>query len=138
MRDKLKALYTKYSGPISYVFFGGLTTIVNYLVYFPCYNLWHWNAVTSTMLAWAVSVVFAFVTNKPFVFQSHDWSSHVLWPELCRFVGCRFGSGVLETGILAVTVELLQWNGNLWKILTSVIVIIINYVGSKWVVFRNK
>lgn len=83
MRDKLKALYTKYSGPISYVFFGGLTTIVNYLVYFPCYNLWHWNAVTSTMLAWAVSVVFAFVTNKPFVFQSHDWSSHVLWPELC-------------------------------------------------------
>lgn len=138
MRDKLKALYTQYYGPISYVFFGGFTTIVNYLVYFPCYNLWNWNAVTSTMLAWVVSVAFAFLTNKPFVFRSHDWSAHVVWPELCKFVGCRLGSGILETGILAVTVEVLHWNGNLWKILTSVLVIVINYIGSKWIVFRKK
>lgn len=137
MGKRLKALLRQYHNQISYLFFGGLTTIVNYLVYFPCYNLLDLSAVVSTALAWVVSVGFAFLTNKPFVFQSYDWSPKVVWPELVKFVGCRLGSGVLEIGILAVTVDVLRWNGNLWKILTSVLVVIVNYVGSKWLVFRN-
>ena len=59
-------------------------------------------------------------------------------PELAKFLGCRIGSGVLETAILFVTVDLLKWDGNLWKIVTSVLVVILNYVGSKLLVFRKK
>ena len=83
-------------------------------------------------------MAFAFVTNKPFVFRSYDWSAKVVLPELAKFLGCRIGSGVLETAILFVTVDLLKWDSNLWKIVTSVLVVILNYVGSKLLVFRKK
>jgi len=59
-------------------------------------------------------------------------------PELTKFVGCRIGSGVLETLIIAVTVDLLHWNGNIMKLLVSILVVILNYFGSKLLVFRKK
>ena len=58
-------------------------------------------------------------------------------PELTKFLGCRLGSGFAETAILFVTVDLLGWNGNLWKLLTSVLVVILNYAASKLLVFRT-
>ena len=134
----MKKLLKKYADVLSYLFFGVLTTAVNYLVYLPCYNLLGWSAGFSNILAWIVAVTFAFVTNKPFVFKSHDWSWNVVWPELTKFLGCRIGSGVLETGILLVCVDWLGWNGNVWKLVTAVLVIILNYIGSKCFVFRNK
>ena len=121
-----------------YLVFGVMTTAVNYLVYLPCYNLFGLSASVSNMISWVVSVAFAFLTNKPFVFRSHDWSAKVVWPELVKFVGCRVGSGVMETVILFVTVDTLRWNGNIWKLVTSVLVVVVNYVGSKLLVFRNK
>ena len=78
------------------------------------------------------------MTNKPFVFRSHDWSAGVVWPEFTKFVGCRLGSGALETGILFVTVDWLALNGNVMKLITSVLVVILNYVASKLLVFRKK
>lgn len=138
MTEKLKALFHKYYDLIMYVIFGALTTAVNYLVYFPCYNLLGLDASVSNVISWVVSVAFAFLTNKPFVFRSHDWSPGVVWPELLKFVGCRVGSGALETAILFVTVDTLHWDGNLWKLVTSVLVVVANYVGSKLLVFRNK
>ena len=123
---------------ILYLVFGVLTTGVNYIVYLPCYNILGLSASVSNAIAWVVSVAFAFVTNKPFVFRSYDWSAKVVLPELAKFLGCRIGSGVLETAILFVTVDLLKWDGNLWKIVTSVLVVILNYVGSKLLVFRKK
>ena len=137
MLEKLKALFVKYYDVLMYLIFGVLTTAVNYVVYLPCYNLLGLSATVSNVLSWAVSVAFAFLTNKPLVFRSHDWSAGVVLPELAKFVGCRIGSGALETAILLVTVDLLGWNGNLWKIITSVIVVILNYVGSKLLVFRK-
>lgn len=123
---------------LSYLIFGGLTTVVNYLVYLPCYNLLGLSAGVSNVIAWVVAVAFAFLTNKPFVFRSHDWSARVVWPELTKFVGCRLGSGALETVILLITVDWFHWNGNIWKIVTSILVVIINYFASKLVVFRKK
>jgi putative flippase GtrA len=134
----MKKLLEKYWDILTYLFFGVLTTVVNYLVYLPCYNLLGWSAGLSNIVAWVVAVVFAFVTNKPFVFKSHDWSWNVVWPELCKFLGCRIGSGVLETAILMVAVDWLQWNGNVWKLITAVLVIILNYIGSKFLVFKKK
>ena len=120
-----------------YLVFGVLTTAVNYVVYLPCYNWLQLSAAVSNVIAWAVAVAFAYVTNKPFVFRSHDWSAKTVVPELAKFVGSRVASGALETAIIFVTVDCLRWNGNLMKLLTSVLVVIINYVASKLLVFRK-
>ena len=138
MIAKIRAIIEKYWDILSYLFFGALTTLVNYLVYFPCYNLLHLSTVASNVIAWMVAVAFAYLTNKPFVFKSHDWSMKTVAPELAKFVGCRVGSGLLETALLFLTVDLLHWNGNLMKIILSVMVVILNYVGSKLLVFRKK
>lgn len=136
--EKLKALFFKYYDVITYLIFGVLTTVVNYLVYLPCYNLWGLSASQSNLIAWVVAVAFAFLTNKPFVFRSHDWSPKVVIPELISFVGTRIGSGGLETLLIFLAVDLAGMNGNVWKLITSVIVVILNYIGSKLLVFRKK
>ncbi len=137
MLEKLKTLLLKHYDILVYLIFGVLTTVVNYLVYLPCYNLLHLSSSVSNIIAWAAAVVFAYLTNKPFVFHSHDWSSGTVIPELTRFIGTRLGSGALETLILFVFVDLLRMNGNIWKLATSVLVVIINYIGSKLLVFRK-
>ena len=128
----------KYEEIISYLFFGGLTTLVNYAVYLPCYNWLHLSGALSNVIAWVAAVAFAYLTNKPFVFKSHDWSMKVVLPELTKFVGCRVGSGLLETAIIFVTVDLLGWNGNVIKLITSILVVVLNYVASKLLVFRKR
>ena len=138
MLQKILNLIKKHYDILSYLFFGVLTTVVNYAVYLPCYNLFHLSASLSNVIAWVVAVAFAYLTNKPFVFKSNDWSWNVVGPELAKFVGCRIGSGLVETVIIFVTVDLLCWNGNLWKLVTSVLVVILNYVASKVLVFRKK
>ena len=134
---KIKDLLEKYWDVLSYLFFGVLTTAVNYLIYLPCYNLLHLSATVSNVIAWVVAVAFAYLTNKPWVFKSHDWSRKTVIPELTKFVGCRVGSGALETGIIFLTVDLFCWNGNVMKLITSVLVVILNYIGSKLLVFRK-
>ena len=134
---KLAALLKQYEGLLSYLFFGVLTTVVNYLVYLPCYNLLGWSAAVSNGIAWGVAVVFAYLTNKPFVFKSNDWSAKTVLPELAAFLSCRVGSGLLETGIIFLTVDCMAWNGNAMKLVTSVLVVVLNYIASKLLVFRK-
>lgn len=134
----MRKLIEKYWDIISYLFFGVLTTVVNYLVYLPCYNWLHWSAALSNAVAWVFAVAFAYLTNKPLVFKSHDWSLKTVIPELSKFIACRVGSGVVETVILLVTVDLLHWDGNVMKLITSVLVVILNYIGSKLLVFKKK
>ncbi|MGM9627267.1 MAG: GtrA family protein [Faecousia sp.] len=137
MMQKIRSLLEKYWDVVTYLFFGVLTTVVNYLIYLPVYNLLGLTAAVSNAIAWVVAVAFAYLTNKPFVFRSHDWSAKTVVPELTKFVGCRLASGVMETVILFVTVDLLGWNGNLWKLVTSVLVVILNYLASKLLVFKK-
>ena len=138
MIQKLRSLVEKYWDIVSYLVFGVLTTVVNYVIYLPIYNFCGVSAAVSNVIAWVGAVAFAFLTNKPFVFQSHDWSAKTVTPELTKFISCRLASGILETLILLLTVDCLHWNGNVWKLVTQVLVIIINYVGSKLLVFRKK
>lgn len=135
--EKIRMLIRKHYDILAYLFFGVLTTVVNYIVYLPCYNLLHWGAAVSNVIAWVAAVAFAYLTNKPFVFKSYDWSAKTVLPELTKFVGSRLVSGALETGIIFVTVDLLQWNGNVMKLITSVLVVVLNYAASKLVVFRK-
>ena len=138
MLQKIRQLVEKHWDIVTYLFFGVLTTAVNYVVYLPCYNLLGISAWASNVIAWVVAVAFAYVTNKPFVFRSHDWSWKTVGPELTKFVSCRVGSGLLETAVLLITVDYLQWNGNVMKLILSVAVVILNYVGSKLLVFKKK
>lgn len=137
MIETLRKLLEKYGDILSYLFFGVLTTVVNYLVYLPCYNLLGLSAALSNAVAWVFAVAFAYLTNKPFVFKSYDWSAKTVLPELAKFIGCRIGSGAAETLILFVSVDVLGWNGNVWKLVTSVLVVVLNYVGSKLLVFTK-
>ena len=137
MIQKIRILLEKYREVISYLFFGVLTTAVNFIVYLPVYNILGLSASVSNMIAWVVAVVFAYFVNKIYVFRSLDWSRKTVIPELTKFVAARVLSGVLETGILLVTVDILGWNGNIWKFVTQVLVVISNYVFSKLIVFRK-
>ena len=67
MIQKIRELIKKHYDILAYLFFGVLTTVVNYLVYLPCFNLLNLSAAVSNVIAWAVAVLFAYVTNKPFV-----------------------------------------------------------------------
>ena len=136
--DKILALIRKYWDILVYLVFGVLTTLVDFVIYFPCYNWLHIPATISNVIAWAGAVVFAYLTNKPFVFHSKDWSAKTVVPELVKFVGTRVGSMLIQTAVIFVTVDLLQFNGNWMKIITAVIVVILNYIGSKLLVFKKK
>lgn len=135
---QIKALFNKYYDVIAYLIFGVLTTVVYYLVYSPLFYWVKISPTVSTVIAWVVSVTFAFFTNKPFVFRSHDWSRKTVLPEVRNFVACRIGSGLLDMGLTFVMVELLQWTNILIKLAISVLVVILNYVGSKLLVFKNQ
>ena len=135
--SRIRALLIKHRDVIIYLFFGGLTTLVNFLVYFPLYNWVGMSGTLSNVIAWSVAVIFAFFTNKPFVFKSYDWSSKIVIPEFAKFISCRMGSGLMETAAIWLFVDLLMWNGNGVKIIVSVLVVILNYISSKWLVFKG-
>lgn len=137
MLQRIRNLVVKYWDILAYLIFGVLTTVVNYIIYLPLFNLLGMSASVSNAVAWVGAVIFSYLTNKPFVFHSHDWSMKIVVPELTKFVTCRVGSGLAETLILLVTVDILGWNGNIWKLVTSVLVVVLNYVSSKLVVFRK-
>ncbi len=138
MIEKIKALVVKHWEVLSYLFFGVLTTVVNYVVFALAVQLLSVSATVGNVIAWVVAVAFAYLTNKPFVFRSHDWSAKTVVPELGKFLSCRIGSGVMETVIIMIAVDILGGNKYLWKLLTNVLVVIVNYIGSKLLVFRKK
>ena len=136
---RISALFSKYKEQIAYLFWGVATTAVNLGVYFLCTDVFLANYILSNILAWLVSVLFAFLVNKSFVFASKSWETQVVFPELCKFIGARVFSGFLETGILWLGVDLLQLHDGIVKLLVSVLVVILNYIFSKlFIVRRNE
>lgn len=148
---------------VSYVFFGVLTTIVNLAVFYLTKQLFaaiSWNGVFNTivpedskivelfsggseyldanLIAWVAGVIFAFVTNKLFVFESKSWKPSVAGKEFTGFVGARVFSLVVEMLGMFVMVTLLTWNELIAKLIVGVIVIIMNYIFSKLLIFRKK
>ena len=135
---KIKELFIKYREPILYVFFGGVTTLVNQAVYHVCFvNLGAGN-VPSTVIAWILSVLVAFVTNKQWVFDSPSWDGRTLLKEGSSFFAARAATGALDLGIMWLTVDKLGLNGDLCKLGSNVLVILLNYVASKLFIFKNK
>jgi len=138
MSMNLPALYAKYKEPISYLFWGAATTAVNYIIYFLCTDLFQLHYLGANILAWVGAVLFAFVTNKCFVFDSKSWAVAVVLPELLKFSGARVLSGVLETALLWLFVDLCKFPDGIIKIAISVLTVILNYVFSKLFIFRRE
>ena len=116
-----------------YVVFGVLTTIVNIAVYFFFAKICGVNYIVSNIIAWFLSVLFAYVTNRIFVFESKN--SNII-KEGALFFGGRLFSGVLDTGLMILFIDILSIGDMISKIVIQVIVVIVNYVFSKWIVFN--
>ena len=125
-----------------YLIFGGLTTIINWLVYVLLVTVGQDIEVTN-VIAWLVAVLFAYVTNRAFVFQCKATNKKEVFKEFVRFFGSRVATGIVEiVGFpvlyrIGLNQELLGIDGFLAKITVSVAVIILNYVCSKVIVFRK-
>lgn len=148
----IKKLIIKYRELIVYVFFGALTTAVNLLV-FHLSNiiLGQELYLASNVIAWIASVIFAYVTNKIWVFDSRQWGRDVLIREISSFFSARVFSFLVEelglyllvdtAGMSSMTVTVADYtiNGELIaKVILAAIVVVLNYVFSKLLVFRKK
>ena len=136
--EKLRALLREHRELVSYVFWGGMTTLVNYVSYTLLTELFHVYYLTSNIIAWAVSVLFAYFVNKIFVFRSKDWSWKVALRELWQMVASRLFSLGLEMAIMWFFVDLLHCPHLMVKLAANVVVVIVNYVLSKWIIFKPK
>ena len=133
----IRKYYVKYRFIILYIFFGGITTIINVFLYWLCYNIIHIPNVASTIIAWIGSVIFAFLSNKTWVFESHDWGRRTLLNEFTKFVFARLLTGGIDVLFMFLTVDLIHLDGFIMKIVANVFVMISNFVLSKLIVFRN-
>lgn len=138
MINKIIGLVKKYKEMISYLFFGVATTLVNFVVYWGMTDLAGLPETPSNITAWFAAVIFAFITNKLFVFESKSLAIGCLAREFGTFFAARIFSGVIENGGFWVCVDLLELNDWAVKIALSVIVVITNYVTGKFLVFRKK
>ncbi len=134
----IKDLFKKYESIISYGFFGVLTTLVNIISYYAFSHLLHFSTVTSTVYAWIFAVTFALITNKIWVFKSKKWDKKTLIKETISFFTCRFLTGVLDVVLMYVFVDILNFNDVIIKTLSNILVIVLNYVASKLIIFNNK
>ncbi len=150
---------------ITYVVFGALTTVVNLVVFYITKKIfisigWDgiFNAVFSsaesekilallgkgtdyldaTVIAWVAAVIFAFITNKLVVFESKSWKPSVAGKEFVAFIGARVFSLLVELLFMFVTVTLLSFNEFIAKIFVQFIVVVLNYIFSKLIIFKKK
>ena len=135
----IKGLYFEYKEIINYLIFGGLSTIVNFISYFIFARLIGIEPVTSSGLSWFCAVLFAYITNKLFVFESKTNTKKDFFKEIVSFFACRILSGILcDVGTFALMINVFGINDIIAKIVTQVMVVVLNYVFSKIVIFRKK
>lgn len=127
-----------------YCIFGVTTTFVNWVIYSLCVRGLGLDLYSSGIIAWIVAVIVAFVTNKLWVFESKSWAPLLLLKEAIAFVGGRVLTGVLEVIAVPALVNfglnatLFGVEGLPAKILVSVVIVILNYVLSKFIAFNDK
>lgn len=121
---------------VSYLIFGVLTTIINIAVYrlSTIVGIAYWIA---NIVAWIAGVIFAFVTNKLFVFESRSLQPVVVLKEAVSFTTARLLSGVFDMAFMVVAIEMIGMDDFYAKIISNIFVIILNYIFSKLFVFKN-
>ncbi|BCN32208.1 GtrA family protein [Anaeromicropila herbilytica] len=134
----MKALLCKYKEILLYLIFGGLTTVINIITYYIFARVLGAGTMTSTVIAFILSVIFAYVTNKIWVFDSKTSSFNELLREATSFFGGRLFSGGCDLFIMFLFVDVFHFNDMIIKILSNIMVVIMNYVISKLFVFKGE
>lgn len=136
--NKILTFYKKFQKIIDYIFFGGLTTLVNIGVFFFIESVLNKSYVIANIISIIAAILFAYVTNKIFVFKSktHTWKDTIL--EFLNFISFRFVSGLFDMASMYILIDILKMQTNPSKILTQFIVLLSNYLFSKYFVFRHK
>lgn len=138
MNTTIKRLWNKYKDLIPYGIFGVLSTIVNVVAYALCAKIFGLSTVPSTVIAWFFAVLFAYVTNRKWVFHSEARGTKAILIEMGSFFACRILTGALDVGIMKLFVDILKFDDVIVKVGSNIVVIILNYVASKLVIFKKK
>lgn len=136
--QKIRATMKKYEELIKYFIIGVITTIINYAIFVIFSSIINFDIHVSNIIAWIVSVIFAYFTNKLFVFESKSFKIDVLLKEIASFGGARVFSFLLEEVILYIFVNKLKMNQLIIKLVANVVVMVVNYVLSKFIIFKTK
>ncbi len=136
--EKIKALMVKYKGLIFYAVFGVLTTVINIATYALCFKVLGLANVPSVIIAWIVAVLFAFITNKLWVFDSKSMDKNTVISELIKFMAARLATGGIDLLIMYIGVDVMHGPEIILKAVSNVIVIILNYILSRLIVFKKK
>ena len=137
MMNTLKQLIAQHKSMLLYLFFGGCTTLVNLAAYYLCAHPLGMPTLVSTVAAWAASVLFAYVTNRTWVFDSQARTASELLREMARFFGFRLATGGADWVCMFLFVELLHLNDMVIKVAANVLVIVLNYAASKLLIFNK-
>lgn len=136
----MKKLYEKYKELFDYLVVGVLTTVISMFVYYLC--IWTFanpnNAIllqVANILSWIVSVTFAYIMSRKYVFHSQDEN---IIQEVIKFFLSRGASLLLDMGIMFVLVTILKLDANITKLFSQAVVIVVNYILSKFMVFKKK
>ena len=132
----LRPMALKYQEYLSYMFFGGLTTLVNLVIYYPLARIM--NYLVANVIAWLGAVIFAFVGNKVFVFEENSRDAGRILFQLTTFFSARLLSLLMEEGILYLFVDHWHFPSGIIKLVAQVLVIVSNYFASRFVVFRKR
>ena len=136
--EKIKELYLKYKEIINYLFFGGCATVVNFISFIIPYQIFKIDEIISNIIAWVISVLFAYTTNKLFVFESKKETFKESFKEMITFIlGRVFTGAVCDVGTFALMIRVLHINEIISKITTQVMVVILNYLISKLIIFKK-
>lgn len=133
----MRELLARYRELISYGFWGVMSTLVNYGIYFFCTISLDIDPLAGNAVAWVGAVAFAFVVNKQFVFASRSWRLSDVRKEAWQFVSARLLSGAMEMLLLYIFVRRIGVDDKIVKIAAGILVILLNYIISKWVIFRK-
>ena len=130
--------YRKHKEVLLYLFFGGLTTLVSIAVFALCYNALGINELISNVISWVLAVLFAFFTNRVWVFSARTEGRLDFLRQMASFFGGRLATLGVEELILLIFVTWLRLPALPVKIAAQVVVIVLNYIISKCFVFRKK
>ncbi len=133
----LKSQLIRWRQFLLYVIFGGITTLVNLLTYYILARSLGLSTGMSTTLAWILSVLTAYLTNRSWVFGSQATSLGEILHEAASFFLCRFATGLLDLAIMVVSVDLLGFPDLPTKLVSNVLVIVLNYVASQFLIFHH-
>lgn len=133
----LEKIYKKYKSILFYVLFGVLTTIVSILVFIVFYSVFNFNELFANIISWIFAVTFAYLTNRKWVFNSVVKGWNII-REIIAFFSGRVLTLIIEEILLLIFVTFLSINATMVKILSQVIVLLLNYIISKFIVFRRK